>query len=342
MADIFISYARKDRTRVRSLANALSAHGWSVWWDPEIQSGKRFSQVITESLASARCVIVVWSHQSIDSDWVREEADVGRQRGILIPVLIDDVRPPLGFGGIQAAELRDWSGAATSEAFQKLISDIAAVLGSPSRQEPVPNVADTGGEGDTAAPTVTEAKRHNPIALADQTRRVARTLGRMLSDRRVRWSLATVCLVAALVFGLYRLRTGGSRTPNATLQLDAILTAGGTQLESDVHYVVYEAGKDADGNRKHVADGYGGRARLPLPAGRYYVTATYGQAITGLDVDVPAGDQSIVRTVDLRAGILRLSSVLAAGGTPLTSDVHYVVYEAAKDADGNRKRVADN
>ena len=79
-----------------------------------------------------------------------------------------------------------------------------------------------------------------------------------------------------------------------------------------------------------------------MSAGRYYVTATYGQAITGLDVDVTAGDQSIARTVDLRAGILRVSSVLAAGGTPLESDVHYVVYEAAKDADGNRKHVADN
>ena len=31
---------------------------------------------------------MVWSHNSIASDWVREEAEEGRRRGILIPVLI--------------------------------------------------------------------------------------------------------------------------------------------------------------------------------------------------------------------------------------------------------------
>jgi TIR domain-containing protein len=114
MADIFISYAREDRTRVRSLAIALSAHGWSVWWDPEIQAGKRFSQVIADALARARCVVVVWSHQSIASDWVREEADEGRRRGILIPVLIDrDTSAPRFWwdsgGGIGGLEwLRDF------------------------------------------------------------------------------------------------------------------------------------------------------------------------------------------------------------------------------------------
>src|SRR5215831_9367660 len=120
MADIFISYAREDRTRVRPLADALSVHGWSVWWDRQIQAGKAFDEVISDALASARVVVVVWSHQSIASNWVREEAEEGRRRGILIPVLIDDARPPLGFGRIQAVVLVDWAGAETSDAFQKL------------------------------------------------------------------------------------------------------------------------------------------------------------------------------------------------------------------------------
>ena len=154
-----IGYAREDRTRVRSLAKALSAHGWSVWWDSEIQAGKRFSQVIEDALASARCVVVVWSHQSIASDWVREEADDGRRRGILIPVLIDDTRPPLGFRGIQAVELGDWSGSTTSEAFQKLTSDIAAILGSPSRQGSVTNALATTGLEAGAAPSAVHGRR---------------------------------------------------------------------------------------------------------------------------------------------------------------------------------------
>src|SRR5215471_3730957 len=110
MADLFISYSRKDLSRVRVLADALSTQGWSVWWDRQIPAGRTFDEVIAEALDGARCVVVVWSKESIDSSWVREEAEEGRRRKILIPVLIDDQHPPLGFGRIQAVELRDWNG----------------------------------------------------------------------------------------------------------------------------------------------------------------------------------------------------------------------------------------
>src|SRR5688572_12919344 len=129
MADIFVSYSRKDVSFARALAAALSAHGWSVWWDRHIPAGRTFDEVIAEALAAARCVIVVWSKDSVTSDWVREEADEGRRREILIPVLIDDVRPPLGFGRIQAADLRRWDGSEASDGFDKLVADIEALLG---------------------------------------------------------------------------------------------------------------------------------------------------------------------------------------------------------------------
>jgi hypothetical protein len=38
MADIFISYARKDRTTAQRLAGALETRGWSVWWDPRLKA----------------------------------------------------------------------------------------------------------------------------------------------------------------------------------------------------------------------------------------------------------------------------------------------------------------
>lgn len=36
MTEIFISYAREDRDRADTLANVLTALGWSVWWDQKI------------------------------------------------------------------------------------------------------------------------------------------------------------------------------------------------------------------------------------------------------------------------------------------------------------------
>ena len=48
LADIFISYASEDRSRVKLLAEALSRQGCSVWWDRTIPAGKSFVEVIEE------------------------------------------------------------------------------------------------------------------------------------------------------------------------------------------------------------------------------------------------------------------------------------------------------
>jgi len=126
MSDIFISYAREDLERVRPLAQALEAQGWTVFWDRRIPAGKTWRQVIGKALDEARCVLVVWSRESVESDFVQEEADDGRQRGILVPVRIEDVRPPLGFRAIQGEDLFQ-----PSLQLDKLLADIRAIIGRP-------------------------------------------------------------------------------------------------------------------------------------------------------------------------------------------------------------------
>ena len=39
MSDIFISYAREDKGRIRLLVEALERLGWSVFWDHRIPPG---------------------------------------------------------------------------------------------------------------------------------------------------------------------------------------------------------------------------------------------------------------------------------------------------------------
>src|SRR4051812_5080598 len=110
MADIFISYEAKDRGRVSPLVKEFERQGWSVWWDRTIRPGQTWAQVIGKALDDAKCVVVVWSKYSVDSDWVQEEAEEGRRRKILVPVVIDEVMIPLGYRRIQAARLADWTG----------------------------------------------------------------------------------------------------------------------------------------------------------------------------------------------------------------------------------------
>ena len=132
MSDIFISYAKEDRGKAKDIADALKQQGFSVWWDRSILPGETFDTVIEEALDTAKCVIVLWSHTSVSSDWVKTEASEGKQRGILIPVLIErDVKIPLAFRRMQAADLRDWEGKLPHPGFDNLLKVVAGILGRP-------------------------------------------------------------------------------------------------------------------------------------------------------------------------------------------------------------------
>jgi tetratricopeptide (TPR) repeat protein len=127
MSDIFISYASEDRNLCKALATTLENEGLSVFWDRKIPVGTTWRELLEEELISARCLIVLWSHSSVRSEWVKEEAEEGRVRGILIPVLIENVSPPVGFRTIQCAPLIGWDGNRLAPGYQQLIEDITAL-----------------------------------------------------------------------------------------------------------------------------------------------------------------------------------------------------------------------
>ena len=94
---------------------------------------------------AAKCIVVLWSKQSIHSNWVLEEADIGKRRGILVPAKIDPVVPPLGFGLIQAADLTDWDSDTTHAEFENFltaISDIVRPLRRPEKGAQVGNISE--------------------------------------------------------------------------------------------------------------------------------------------------------------------------------------------------------
>ncbi len=119
MSDIFISYASKERDLVVPLVEALSAQGWSIWWDRETIAGTAFDKVIEEQLDAASCVIVGWSHAALDSEWVRDEAEDARKRNILIPVLFEQVGVPLRFRRLHSIDLSGWQGIREPKAMQQ-------------------------------------------------------------------------------------------------------------------------------------------------------------------------------------------------------------------------------
>ena len=133
MADIFLSYAKEDRDVARRLSRLLVKAGWTVWWDRRIPAGRTWRRMLETALRDMRCMVVLWSSHSIESDWVKEEAEEGRMRRKLLPVLIETVNPPVGFRTIQAADLTDWDGVGESLGARQLIADIELLIGKPAR-----------------------------------------------------------------------------------------------------------------------------------------------------------------------------------------------------------------
>ena len=142
MADIFISYDREDKPRIRSFVRKLEKLGFSVFWDPHIPAGQDFADYISQALKDAGCVIVVWSERSIISDWVKDEAGEGKDRGSLVPILLDSVKPPIGFRSIQAADLTGSQTSRSSKQFDKLVNDIESLLRTTRGQLPAKRVAE--------------------------------------------------------------------------------------------------------------------------------------------------------------------------------------------------------
>src|SRR5580765_4502268 len=105
MADVFVSYARGDKARVAPIVAAIEAAGWSVWWDPAIDPGQEFDQKIAAELAAARAVLVVWTPTSVRSRWVRGEARVGADRGVLVPVRFDSAELPIDVRALHTTDL---------------------------------------------------------------------------------------------------------------------------------------------------------------------------------------------------------------------------------------------
>jgi hypothetical protein len=105
VADVFISYKSEQRAFAQLVDKRLQAEGWTTWWDTSLTAGDRWTEVIREELAAARCVVVLWSRESWASQWVQSEALSGFGRGILVSARLDDVVIDIPFTGVQIADL---------------------------------------------------------------------------------------------------------------------------------------------------------------------------------------------------------------------------------------------
>jgi len=210
MADVFISYASEDRARVRPLAEALQQRGFSVWWDRSLAAGQDYAAAIERELKAAKAVIVVWTQSSALSTFVRDEAGRARDDGRLVPVALDAVQIPLGFGAFQAEDFSHWSGGATAPQMQLLEESLRAKI--------------EGRDVDGAAIARKRRRLAGRIRLVSLLTVIALVIGIAVGGR---YLLAPPeAPQADLRAELLRLLEDGKLTPDQAIQLAQILEAG--------------------------------------------------------------------------------------------------------------------
>ena len=134
---VFVSYARENREAAERLADALTEKGLRIWWDRDLVAGSEFATVIEVQLNSAAVVLGLWSNDSVRSAFVRDECAHALRAGKLVPVRIEEVDLPLGFGQLHTLDLLDWDGDTDDEAFQALMLEIERRR----QRAPIPPVA---------------------------------------------------------------------------------------------------------------------------------------------------------------------------------------------------------
>jgi beta-lactam-binding protein with PASTA domain len=210
MHQIFLSYASADRERAKQLAEAMQRHGYRIWWDRHIAPGQVFDEVIERALNDSACVIVLWSHTSVNSQWVKTEASEAASRGILVPARLDDVKIPLEFRRMQAGDLTRWNGDSRQPEFLQFLRAVDREIEEfGERVAEAPTLAATPssaavGPGASRAPAAAAADRMTPSPPAETASHAAA----VAAPKRLwgRWvaAVAALALVAGVAAWFYR------------------------------------------------------------------------------------------------------------------------------------------
>ena len=129
MSDVFISYKREDKARVETLYSLLLDLDVPVWFDAGIEVGMEWETRILDQIEKAKAVIVYWSFAAVSSHWVLREAQIGLDRGILVPVTIHPCSLVSPFDALQSADLTRWDGAPDHQEIQKVLLRLGLLLG---------------------------------------------------------------------------------------------------------------------------------------------------------------------------------------------------------------------
>lgn len=79
MADVAIAYAHEDRAQVHQIVDHLADRGLTGFWDWTIPPGQMWANIVERNILAAPTFLVLWTENSVRSDWVKEEVSIAKQ-----------------------------------------------------------------------------------------------------------------------------------------------------------------------------------------------------------------------------------------------------------------------
>jgi hypothetical protein len=108
MAQVFISYSRKDLQFVQQFAQTLMSNGVDVWWDlSSLQGGDNWTNEIPQAIDNCDSCIVVLSPNSVESEWVQKEYTYAlKRKKRIIPLLYQSCDIPFALINVNPVDLQ--------------------------------------------------------------------------------------------------------------------------------------------------------------------------------------------------------------------------------------------
>lgn len=151
---IFLSYGRKDQSRVRSLADVMRRLGHQVWLDAEISGGQRWWDTILEEVRRCNAFVFALSPESSSSDACQRELRwaTALAKPILPVCIAGDLASNLP-AELATLHVVDFRGA-NPHALPDLARALTSLPGAPAPAQPEPLAPD--------APPMRPAQRARP------------------------------------------------------------------------------------------------------------------------------------------------------------------------------------
>jgi hypothetical protein len=134
MAQIFLSYSRKDQRPMIAVKTALTEAGLTVWTDEKLEPGTPVWQRKVEvEIEAASWMVVLLSPAAKDSDWVRSEIGRARIVGInIVPLIVDGENPrdflPLGLENTNWIDIRSHKRKGLDRLVKTLTPDVVPMI----------------------------------------------------------------------------------------------------------------------------------------------------------------------------------------------------------------------